>query len=45
MWRRVLEENGMWLSNYEFARINFPIVAFAMLVACSVLVGEVYLVT
>lgn len=44
MWRTVLKEQHVRVQRLEFARVNFPIIAFAMVIACTVLVGEVYIV-
>ena len=44
MWRTVLSEQHSFREQVNFARINFPIIAFAMAIGCTVLVGEVYIV-
>jgi Na+/H+ antiporter NhaD/arsenite permease-like protein len=44
MWRDVLTEKHICVRRLEFARINLPIIAFAMTIGCAVLVAEVYIV-
>jgi Na+/H+ antiporter NhaD/arsenite permease-like protein len=44
MWRTVLRKEQTPLGRLEFARVNLPIIAVAMTIACSVLVGQVYVV-
>ena len=44
MWRDVLTKQGMHVGRLTFARVNLPIIAFAMTISCVVLVGEVYIV-
>jgi hypothetical protein len=39
MWRKVSHVRSL-----DFARVNLPIIAFAMTISCVVLVGEVYIV-
>jgi Na+/H+ antiporter NhaD/arsenite permease-like protein len=43
MGREVLSEKRVHVRRLDFARVNLPIIAFAMAVGCAVLVGEVYL--
>jgi Na+/H+ antiporter NhaD/arsenite permease-like protein len=43
MWRTVLNKEGRHLGRLEFARVNLPMIAMAMLIACSVLVAQVYI--
>lgn len=44
MWRTVLNKEGRHLGRLEFARVNLPIIAMAMLTACSILTAQVYIV-
>jgi Na+/H+ antiporter NhaD/arsenite permease-like protein len=43
MWREVLSEKHIHVRRLDFARVNLPIIAFAMAVGCAVLAGEVYI--
>ncbi|KAI1340348.1 putative arsenite efflux transporter ArsB-like protein [Xylariaceae sp. FL0016] len=43
-WRRDLRDKHIQVQRLEFARVNFPLIAFTMIVSCTVLVGEVYLI-
>lgn len=43
MWREVLREKQFHVRRLDFARVNLPIIAFAMAVGCAVLAGEVYI--
>lgn len=42
LWRDILARKHIHVRRLDFARVNLPIVACAMAVACAVLVGEVY---
>jgi Na+/H+ antiporter NhaD/arsenite permease-like protein len=44
MWREVLNEQKIRVPRLEFARVNVPVIAIAMIIGCAVLVGEVYIV-
>ncbi|CAI7564156.1 unnamed protein product [Penicillium glandicola] len=43
LWRDILARKHIHVGNWEFARVNFPIIAISMLVGCAVLIGEVYI--
>ncbi len=43
LWRDILARKHIHVRRLEFARVNLPIVAVSMTVACAVLVGEVYI--
>ena len=43
LWRDILGRKHIHVRRLEFARVNLPIIAIAMVVGCCVLVGEVYL--
>ncbi|KAI0473848.1 hypothetical protein GGR56DRAFT_552620 [Xylariaceae sp. FL0804] len=43
-WRRDLKEKRIQVPSLEFARVNLPLIVFTMVVSCSVLVGQVYIV-
>ena len=43
MWGEVLREKHIHMRRLDFARVNLPIIAFAMAVGCAVLAGEVYI--
>lgn len=42
LWRDILARKHIHVRRLDFARVNLPIVACSMAVACAVLVGEVY---
>lgn len=44
LWRDILGRKHIHVSRSEFARVNLPIIAVAMVVGCTVLIGEVYIV-
>ncbi|KAJ5946825.1 Arsenical pump membrane protein ArsB [Penicillium verhagenii] len=44
LWRDILARKHIRVGSLEFARVNLPIIAIAMVVGCTVLVGEVYIV-
>ncbi|KAJ5654171.1 hypothetical protein N7490_001174 [Penicillium lividum] len=44
LWRDILARKHIRVGSLEFARVNLPIIAIAMVVGCTVLVGEVYVV-
>ncbi|KPM40518.1 hypothetical protein AK830_g6075 [Neonectria ditissima] len=43
LWRDILARKHIHVKGVEFARVNFPIIAIAMVVGCATLVGEVYI--
>ncbi|KAG8165393.1 hypothetical protein KVR01_005668 [Diaporthe batatas] len=43
LWRDILERKHIHIRRMEFARVNVPIIAIAMTVGCTVLVGEIYI--
>ncbi|CAJ2504990.1 Uu.00g123840.m01.CDS01 [Anthostomella pinea] len=43
LWRDILARKHIRVRGLEFARVNLPIIAIAMVVGCTVLVGEVYI--
>jgi Na+/H+ antiporter NhaD/arsenite permease-like protein len=44
LWRDILAKKHIHVRRLEFARVNMPIIAIAMAIACTVLVGEVYII-
>jgi Na+/H+ antiporter NhaD/arsenite permease-like protein len=44
LWRDILDAKGIRVRGREFARVNVPIIAVSMMVGCTVLVGQVYVV-
>ncbi|TDZ20808.1 Arsenical pump membrane protein [Colletotrichum orbiculare MAFF 240422] len=44
LWRDILERKHIHIRRLEFARVNVPIIAIAMTVGCTVLVGEIYII-
>jgi Na+/H+ antiporter NhaD/arsenite permease-like protein len=43
LWRDILARKHIHIRRLEFARVNLPIIAIAMAVGCTILVGEVYI--
>ncbi|KAJ5754918.1 Arsenical pump membrane protein ArsB [Penicillium manginii] len=43
LWRDILARKYIRVGSIEFARVNLPIIAIAMAVGCTVLIGEVYI--
>lgn len=43
LWRDILSRKHIHIRRLEFARVNLPIIAIAMAVGCTILVGEVYI--
>lgn len=43
LWRDILYRKHIKVRSLDFARVNLPIIAVAMVVGCVVLVGEVYI--
>lgn len=43
LWRDILGRKHIHIRRLDFARVNLPIIAIAMAVGCTVLVGEVYI--
>lgn len=44
LWRDILSRKHIHVRGLEFARVNLPIIAIAMIVGCAVLTGQVYIV-
>ncbi|PTB68112.1 hypothetical protein BBK36DRAFT_1114149 [Trichoderma citrinoviride] len=44
LWRDILARKHIRVRSLDFARVNLPIISIAMIVGCTVLVGEVYIV-
>ncbi|KXG52481.1 Arsenical pump membrane protein, ArsB [Penicillium griseofulvum] len=44
LWRDILARKHIRVGGLEFARVNLPIIAISMVVGCTVLLGEVYIV-
>ncbi|KAF1357570.1 putative arsenite transmembrane transporter protein [Lizonia empirigonia] len=44
MWRTVLNKEHRPVRQLDFARVHLPIIAVSMIIACSVLVAQVYIV-
>ncbi|KAJ5377658.1 uncharacterized protein N7496_005067 [Penicillium cataractarum] len=42
LWRDILQRKHIRVGSIEFARVNLPIIAIAMAVGCTVLVGQIY---
>lgn len=43
LWRDILGRKHIKVRRLDFARVNLPIIAIAMSIGCTVLVGEMYL--
>ena len=43
LWRSILDGKHIHIGNREFWRVNVPIISFTMLIGCSVLLGEIYI--
>jgi Na+/H+ antiporter NhaD/arsenite permease-like protein len=43
LWRDILARKHVHVRRLEFAQVNLPIIAISMIVGCTVLVGEVYI--
>ncbi|TFB01932.1 hypothetical protein CCMA1212_005729 [Trichoderma ghanense] len=44
LWRDILARKHIRVRSLDFARVNLPIISIAMIVGCTVLVGQVYIV-
>ncbi|GKT48234.1 arsenical pump membrane protein [Colletotrichum spaethianum] len=44
LWRDILGRKHIHIRRMEFARENVPIITIAMIVGCTVLVGEIYII-
>jgi len=44
LWRDILYKKHIRVLGVEFARVNLPIIAIAMAVGCTVLIGEIYII-
>lgn len=43
LWRDILGRKHIHVRRLDFARVNLPIIAIAMVIGCAVLIGEVYI--
>ena len=43
LWRDILARKHIHVKQLAFARYNIPIIAIAMIVGCTVLIGEIYI--
>ncbi|PVH90396.1 hypothetical protein DM02DRAFT_621039 [Periconia macrospinosa] len=44
LWRDILQRKFIYVRSRDFVRYNLPIIAIAMVVGCTVLIGQVYIV-
>ncbi|UKZ83270.1 hypothetical protein TrVFT333_011077 [Trichoderma virens FT-333] len=44
LWRDILAKKHIHVGSMEFFRVNIPIILITMIVGCTVLVGEVYII-
>ncbi|KAI9154886.1 arsenite efflux transporter ArsB-like [Paramyrothecium foliicola] len=42
LWRDILGRKHIRVGSLEFARINLPIIAFSMIIGCTILIGQVH---
>lgn len=43
LWRDILARKHIYVRRLEFLQINLPIIVISMVVGCTILVGEVYI--
>jgi len=43
LWRDILARKYIRVGSIEFARVNLPIIAISMVVGCTILIGQVYI--
>jgi Na+/H+ antiporter NhaD/arsenite permease-like protein len=43
LWRDILSKKHIHIKRLDFATVNLPIIAIAMIVGCAVLIGEMYI--
>jgi Na+/H+ antiporter NhaD/arsenite permease-like protein len=43
LWRDILGKKHIHIKRLDFATVNLPIIAIAMIVGCAVLIGEMYI--
>ncbi|PSN59384.1 hypothetical protein BS50DRAFT_565556 [Corynespora cassiicola Philippines] len=44
LWKDILAKKHIRVHSLDFARVNLPIIAISMIVGCSVLIGQIYVV-
>lgn len=44
LWRDILDQKFIHVRSRDFVRLNLPIIVITMVVGCSVLIGQVYIV-
>jgi Na+/H+ antiporter NhaD/arsenite permease-like protein len=44
LWRDILSRKRIHVHGLEFARVNLRIIAMAMVVGCTILIGEIYII-
>lgn len=44
LWRDILARKHIHVRRLDFARVNLPIIAIAMAVGCTILIGEIYII-
>jgi len=44
LWRDILARKHIHVRSLDFARVNLPIIAISMIVGCTVLIGEIYII-
>lgn len=44
LWRDILRQKGIHIRQWQFCKLNVPLVVVSMVASCGVLVGEIYVV-
>lgn len=44
LWRNILARKHIHVRAVDFARVNIRLIAFTMIIGCTVLIGEVFIV-
>jgi len=44
LWREILRQKGIHVHQWQFCKLNLPLVVVSMVASCAVLIGEVYVI-
>lgn len=44
LWRQILRQKGIQVSQWQFCKLNLPLVVVSMVASCAVIIGEMYVV-
>jgi len=44
LWRDILKQKGIQVRQWQFCKLNLPLVVVSMVASCAVLIGEMYVV-